>query len=433
MATQPGNPLLVVQVAALGWDLVERHRASFAPLALEFAPLAPVFPALTCTAQATLRTARPPAQHGIVANGLFDRATCRTAFWEQSAALLPHGRIWDDARARGLRVGVLFWQQSLGEAADLVLSPTPIHKHEGGMIQDCYAQPPGLYSEVCAALGRPFNLMHYWGPLASRKATRWIVDATLAVLARADAPGLLLTYLPHLDYALQKHGPDDAPRAARAAAELAAELGRLLAGARAAGRDVVVFGDYAIEPARQVVFPNRALRAAGLFAVRQVRRMAYPDLYTSRAFALCDHQVAHVYVRSPQDHAAVQALLAALPGVERVLPRRDLLEHPRAGELVAVAAPGAWFAYPWWSARREAPDYATHVDIHSKPGYDPCELFWGWPPPSVSLDPTRVRGTHGRADLPAAWAATAGALAPGGAAGVANLPDLAAALRARLA
>lgn len=403
--------LLIVQVAALGHALAEEQRELLAPLGLAFFPLATGFPALTCPVQATLRTGLPAAGHGIVANGLFDRATRRTAFWEQAAALLPPGRVWDGYRAGGGRVGVLFWQQSLGDAADLVLSPAPIHRHEGGMIQDCYSQPQGLYAELCRATGRRFNLMHYWGPLASLRSSRWIVDATLAVLHRGDAPGLLLTYLPHLDYALQKYGPDDPGRTRRAVSELAAELGRLLAGARAAGCEVLVFGDYAIEPAHQVVRPNLALRDAGLFTVRHVRGMAYPDLHVSRAFVLCDHQTAHAYVRSPQDMPVVRALLGTLPGVARAVPRADRLDHPRAGDLVLEAAPGAWFAYPWWQARREAPDYATHVDIHNKPGYDPCELFWGWPPPSVSLDPGRVRGTHGRGGPPGTVAATPGAAA----------------------
>lgn len=398
--------ILVVQVAALGHRLRERYAAEFQALHLAFGSLQTVFPAVTCTVQASLRTGLPPARHGILGNGGFDRRSCRTSFWDQSAYQLPDGRIWDGLRSRGGQVGMLFWQQSLGESVDMVLSPAPIHKHHGGMIQDCYARPAGLYGEVCRELGRAFNLMHYWGPLASVRSTRWIVDATLAVMQRPHAPELLLTYLPHLDYALQKHGPDNEPRTTHAVAELVVELRRLLSGAKAGGWEVVLYGDYEITPARRVVFPNRALRQAGFFAVRQVKRMTYPDLYTSRAFALVDHQVAQLFVRQPQDLGPVRQLLAELPGIDRVTPSADVLPHPQAGELILEAAPDAWFAYPWWEARCEAPDYATHVDIHSKPGYDPCELFWGWPPPSVSLHPEKVRGTHGRLGDPVAFAST---------------------------
>jgi len=416
--------LLVVEVAALGWDLVREQAAVLAPLGLTFSPLRPLFPAVTCAVQAALRTGLPSPANGLPSNGVYDRALRRTFFWEQSAALLAPGRVWESLRGRGGRVGTLFWQQSLGDATDLVLSPAPVHKHHGGMIQDCYAKPAGLYRELCAGLGRPFNLMRYWGPLAGLPATRWITDATLAVLRSPQAaPELLLTYLPHLDYALQKYGPEDSRRVGRAVGELAGELGRLLAGARAAGYDVWVFGDYAITPARQVVYPNRALRQAGLFAVRQVGRRSYPDFHASRALAMVDHQAAHVFVQGgAADREAARAALAGLPGVAEV---RDG-DGGTGGDLVLVAAPGAWFAYPWWDDPAEAPDYAGHVDIHSKPGFDPCELFWGWPPGRTGQTPAKVRGTHGRDDAPVAFAATGGqpAVPPAG-----HL-ELAAALRA---
>ncbi len=432
--------LLVIQVAALGHELVGRYPEVWARLGLEFRPLEPVFPAVTCTVQASFRTGLPPERHGVLCNGFFDRATRRTAFWEQASSLIAAPeRIWDGYRRRGGTVGVLCWQQSLGEEVELLLSPAPIHKHHGGMIQDCYSQPPGLYAELCRETGRAFNLMHYWGPLAGLKSTRWITDATLAVLRRPDAPGLLLAYLPHLDYALQKFGPQDEKRTARAVAEAVAELEKLLAGAKAAGYDAVLFGDYAITPARQVVFPNRELRKAGFLAVRMVRGMAYADLHASRAFVLADHQAAQVFVRNPRDVEPVRALLAGLPGVAEARETQNAERRTQnaaaggaapekgAGELELTAAPGAWFAYPWWTERREAPEYASHVDIHAKPGFDPCELFWGWPPPSIGRDPARVGGTHGRTDAPAAWAATVPPPCE-----VRTLLDLAAAVRGML-
>lgn len=391
--------LLVVNVAALGWNQAQRMaHAGFA-----FQPAAPVFPAVTCVAQASFRTAALPAAHGLVSNGLWFPELKKVLFWEQSAALVEGPRIWDALRARGKKVGMLFWQQSLGETVDLVLSPRPIHKHEGGMIQDCYSQPADLYARLCEKTGRAFNLMHYWGPLASRKSSEWITDATCAVMAdRSLAPDLLFTYLPHLDYDLQRHGPDS-PQAARARAVLGGLLTRLRDRAEANGYDWLFFGDYTIgavtEPA---VFPNRVLRKAGLFWTRAVKGMAYPDFFNSPAFAVVDHEVAHVYTRDAAATDRAHEVLAGLPGVETVLDgaaRRSVgLDHRRAGDLVLVAKRGTWFAYPWWTERREAPDYATHIDIHNKPGYDPCELFFGWPPLSVSLNTARVRGSHGRAD-----------------------------------
>jgi predicted AlkP superfamily pyrophosphatase or phosphodiesterase len=404
--------LLVVQAAALGCDFLSKQ-VGLQPMGLSFRPLESVFPAVTCTVQASFRTASLPREHGVVANGFFHRELRHVYFWEQSAGLVGAKRIWDGFRKRGHRVGTMFWQQSLGEDADLVLSPAPIHKHHGRMIPDCYGKPTGLYETLCSATRREFGLAHYWGPRASAKSGDWISAATAALLGKPRlAPELCLVYLPTLDYDLQRYGPDG-DRSRRALEALLGQLKLLLNAARANDYEMLVFGDYAMGRVRSdVVFPNRALADAGLFRPRRVGRMTYPDFHESRAFAVTDHEVAHVYVRNPEDVPTARKCLSEVAGVEQVLDREAQkklgLDHERSGELVLVARDGTWFAYPWWKNPREAPDYAGHVDIHNKPGFDPCELFFGRLPSRVSTDPSRIAGTHGRTgpDRLACWAST---------------------------
>jgi predicted AlkP superfamily pyrophosphatase or phosphodiesterase len=403
--------LLIIQAAGLGYDFLNRYQGTRWQ-GLSFQPLASVRPALTCTAQASFRTAAPVSDHGMVANGLYHRDLNRPLFWEQSASLVTGPRIWDAFRRRGKRVALLFWQQSLGENVDILLSPAPIHRHGGGLVESVYSQPAGLYASLCRQVGAPFRLHRYWGPLASPRSSDWIARATASLLSDPlHAPDLCLTYLPALDYDLQRHGPDH-PRSARALAALLSQLEHLKAAATAHGYDLLVFGDYAIGAVHQPLFPNRTLRQQGLFRTRSVGGRLYPDFPASRAFAVVDHEVAHVYVKPGTDTAPVKAALAAIGGIGEILDpaaqRAAGLAHPRGGDFVLVAGRGCWFAYPWWEARSEAPDYASHVDIHNKPGYDPCELFFGWPPPSVGRDPGRIRGSHGRTgpDRLAAWAAT---------------------------
>lgn len=404
--------LLIVQVAALGWDFLQNSGVKTCD-GLEFKSADSAFPALTCTVEGSFRTASRASAHGMVANGLYFRDLRRAMFWEQSSALVAGERIWTELRRRGRRVGMMFWQQSLGEEVDLVLSPAPVHKHHGGMIQDCYSQPAGLYGRLRDKLGKPFRLMQYWGPLASAAVGDWIADATAAVLEdRELACDLLLTYLPSLDYDLQRAGPGH-DRSRLALSRTLAQLAKMVSAARTHGYDVLVYGDYAIADATTPVYLNRTLRAEGLLAVRKVKEMLYPDFHASRAFALVDHEIAHVYVRDESDVPAVADCLSGLEGIERVMGRREQAEagvdHAAGGELLAVAEAGKWLAYPWWEAKRQAPDYAAHVDIHNKPGYDPCELFSGWPPiVTVSQDPSRVRGSHGRIgpSRRIAWAST---------------------------
>lgn len=390
--------LLLVQLAAFGANMADRLRRS--PGAISFRSVDTVFPALTCTAQATLRTGAAPSSHGMIANGVYHERLKKILFWEQAASLVAGPRIWDDFRAAGGTVGLMFWQQSLGEAADLIVSPRPIHKHSGGMIQDVYTTPSGLYGRLCQRIGRRFNLMNYWGPLASRRSTEWIIESIGAVLDMPDiAPDLLFTYLPHLDYDLQRHGEDHAS-VDRALRQLEGYLDRLYQMAQQKDYEILFVGDYAIRTVEHgAVFPNGALRIEDLFLTQSVKGMAYPDFFSSPAFAMVDHEVAHVFVPDADALERTRDVLNDLAGIgsvlDRAAQRKFGLDHPHSGDLVLVAEPGYWFAYPWWTDRREAPDFASHVDIHNKPGFDPCELFFGWPPGSVSQDTTRILGSHG--------------------------------------
>ncbi len=411
--------LLVIQTAGLGHAFALRngmHEIGGCKLR----PLQPVFPALTCTAQATLRTGLPPSRHGMVANGFFEETLRKPLFWEQSAALVGGPRIWERFRERGGTVAAAFLQQSLGESVDQWLSPAPVHTHGGGLIMGCHSRPADLYGRLAARVGRRFALHRYWGPLASVKSSDWIAAAVARLLGEPDAPDLCFAYLPGLDYDLQRFGPEH-PRSVRALAAVRGELEQLFRAARENGYEAVAFGDYAITAVtRGAVFPNRALRAAGLLATRPLRGMAYPDFYQSAAYALPDHQVAMVTCFDRTAAPRVAAVLRALDGVAQVCDRGQQaalgVDHPRAGDLLLVAQPGAWFAYPWWEDAREAPDYAGHVDIHNKPGYDPCELFFGRNPFRVSQDTAKVRGTHGlagagcEAALAATWPIRAGSL-----------------------
>ena len=404
--------LLIIQAAALGYDLLKKHNLTTWDN-LTFNPMETVFPAVTCTAQASFRTASAPCEHGMIGNGLFLRDIMRPLFWEQSSRLVSGNRIWDKFRENGGTVGMFFWQQSLGESVDAILSPAPIHKHHGGMVQSCYSQPIELYEKVRSSVGRPFNLMHYWGPMASIKSSDWIASATATILLdKETAPDLCMTYLPALDYDLQRYGPDS-PRAEKAIQALFRELKEIVTIAKSSGYEILIFGDYAISKVEDgAILPNRALFDAGLFICRDVEGALYPDFNTSKAFAVVDHEIAHVYINKPETIEQTANLLRELPGIEKVLNKQEQetfgIENDRSGDLVIIAEDGHWFAYPWWKDDSTAPDYAKHVDIHNKPGYDPCELFFGWPPMTVTRNTNRIKGSHGKIgeNKKACWAST---------------------------
>jgi predicted AlkP superfamily pyrophosphatase or phosphodiesterase len=393
-------------------------------------PLSEVVPAVTCPAQATFLTGLPPEGHGVVGNGWFFRDTGEVRFWQQSSALIQAEPLYVTARRlaaqRGwpFRTAKLFWWFNQGAAVDLSVTPKPYYGADGAKVFGIAGTPDGLTTRLERRLG-PFPFHTFWGPGAGLPCTEWIARCAAELLS-AERPDLSLVYLPHLDYEPQRLGPSGCamPRLVR---ELDTACAPLLDAAALIGARVWVVSEYGHCDVRRAVLPNRVLREAGLLGVRPGPFGEVLDLFASRAFAVCDHQVAHVYVPDAADRPRVGDLLAAQPGVGRVYEgqaRRDVgLDHPRSGELVVVSQPDAWFAYPFWLDDRNAPDYARTVDIHRKPGYDPCELFFDpalWSPKArvvrrlvqkklgfrtlfdvIPLDPTLVRGSHG---LPASLA-----------------------------
>ncbi|WP_458116200.1 alkaline phosphatase family protein [Arthrobacter sp. D2-10] len=383
--------------------------------------LATVLPAVTCTVQSTMLTGLMPSQHGVVGNGWYFRELGDVYLWRQHNKLVTGEKLWEAARRQdaSYRSANICWWYAMGMSTDITVTPRPIYHADGRKSPDAYVRPAELHDELVAHYG-DFPLFQYWGPTAAIKSTQWLVDSTRHVM-RNQSPNLLTTYLPHLDYDLQRFGPDS-PQAARAAAELDAVIAPLLDEAESRGYAVIVVSEYGIEEAHTPVDINRVLRREGLLEVYVQDGREQLDPWTSRAFAVADHQVAHVYVADPADVQRVAALLQEVQGVDEVLDReaqgRYGLDHDRSGELVVTAEPGAWFTYYFWLDDDRAPEYARGVDIHRKPGYDPAELFFDpadkfakakaglnllkkklglrYAMSTVPLDPTHVRGTHGR-------------------------------------
>ncbi|MEU5538804.1 nucleotide pyrophosphatase/phosphodiesterase family protein [Streptomyces sp. NPDC020362] len=416
------TPLLVLDVVGLTPRLLD-HMPHLKALGRSGsrAPLGTVLPAVTCSAQSTFLTGVPSSEHGVVGNGWYFRELGEVLLWRQHNGLVAGDKLWDAARRAhpGYTVANICWWYAMGADTDITVTPRPVYYADGRKEPDCYTRPPALHDELTEKFGT-FPLFRFWGPGADIVSSRWIVEATRHILTTRH-PDLALCYVPHLDYDLQRYGPHD-PRAHRAAAELDATLAPLLDDAAAEGRTVVVLSEYGITRADRPVDINRALRRAGLLEVHTQDGMEYLDTVASRAFAVADHQIAHVYVRRSEDLDVTRHVLVGLPGTAQLLDdegkKSNGLDHPRSGEFVAVAEPDAWFTYYYWLDDARAPDFARLVEIHRKPGYDPAELFMDPQNPYVKvkaatalarkklgmryrmavvpLDPSPVRGSHGR-------------------------------------
>lgn len=377
------NRTLVILAVGLSPALVGEHTPNLQRLTRRGAmrPLNTVVPAVTCSVQSTLLTGLMPSGHGVVANGWYFRDLAEIGFWRQSNRLVAGEKIWEAAKARNpdFTCAKMFWWYNMYSSADWSATPRPMYPADGRKLPDHYTHPCELHDELDAKLGK-FPLFKFWGPLTDITSTQWIAAATSHVMETRN-PTLTLTYLPHMDYNLQRLGPDlSHPRVRQDLQELDAACGSLIDHAAASGRDVIVVSEYGITPVTEAVHINRALRQAGLMRVRQEEfGREILDAGASAAFAVADHQVAHVYVNDPGRIAEVRALLERLDGVEAVLDqsgkRAAGLDHERSGELIAISKAERWFSYYYWLDDQVAPDFARTVDIHRKPGYDPVELF----------------------------------------------------------
>ena len=396
-STEPAGRVIVLDVVGLGPDHVDEERTpTLHGLLEDVTALRPPFPALTIPVQTTLGSGRPPRVHGDVSSGEYDRERDEAEFWERDRE--DRTRLWETASEEaGLTTGVLFFQRLIGTTADVAVTPSPIEDEDNNLIEmNCFTNPDGFYDELQAEYGH-FPLHNYWGPGAGEESSQWILDAAREAIERYD-PDLLWVYVPHLDYVGQREGPGT--EAIESELEVVDDvLGDFLDFLEDTDRweETVcnVVSEYGFHAVSRPVFPNRAFHEAGLL---ETDTDGDVDLSASDAFAMVDHQVAHVYAG---DLEATREALEGLEGIDAVLDEEGKAEygvdHPNAGDLVVVAESDAWFQYYWWTDRADAPPYATEMDIHAKPGFDPCELFFG-EEGLASLDPTNVSGSHGRVD-----------------------------------
>lgn len=344
----------------------------------EVASVKSMLPAVTCPVEATYLTGTMPDEHGIVGNGWYYRDTSEIRFWMRSGRLIQGDKIWDRARAEdpSFTCANIFWRYAAYSGADYVVIERPMYRADGVKVPDIYTEPMALRDKLQGELGT-FPLFHFWGPNTTIQSSRWIAESAKKVALEYD-PTLTLIYLPHLDYCFQRVGPDDRS-IGKNLREIDGVCKDLITFYEERGTNVIVLSEYGITKAGKPVSINRVLRRKGYINVREEMGGEILDPGSSRAFAVADHQVAHIYIDDPEDIEPVKKLIGGMDGVDQVLDKEEQkayrLDHPRSGELVAVAEPEAWFTYYYWLDDSKAPDFAPTVNIHSKPGYDPAEML----------------------------------------------------------
>jgi hypothetical protein len=373
----------------------------------DVATLTPSFPAVTWVVEANMLTGKLPAEHGVIGNGFYWRDKQEVEMWTAWNDKIQQPQIWDLLHQRDPKLTSAVWfpMLSKGCGADYICMPAPIHNPDGSESLWCYTKPVELYGTLRDTFGH-FPLKHFWGPLANIQSTAWIADSAGWAMQQYR-PDFFYIYLPQLDYAAQKSGPDS-PAALKAVAELDEVLGKLISAGNSAYGNAkplwLVASEYVITPVDHVTYPNRVLREAGLLAVKPEAADSQGELIdfaASQAWALVDHQFSHAFVKNAD--AAVIAKVCDLfrgkTGIAEVLAGDDRakygLNHERAGDVVLISTANSWQAYYYWLDDARAPKFARTVDIHQKPGYDPVELHFDFATKSIPLDAMLIKGSHG--------------------------------------
>lgn len=384
----------------------------------------PAFPAVTTTAQSCYVTGKTPSEHGIVGNGWYDHEASEIKFWKQSNKLVHGEKIWDAAKRKNPKFtsSKMFWWYNMYSSADFSVTPRPQYHSDGVKMPDCYSYPPDLRDRLQKKFGT-FPLFKFWGPGANIESSKWIANASMEV-DRENDPTLTLMYLPHLDYCLQKFGTDFA-KIAKELNEIDALVEELVTFYEQKNANIILLSEYGINNITRPIHINRILRKNGLLAVRVEAGHELLDAGASKAFAVADHQIAHIYVNDPKEKARVKSILEKIEGVALVMDeaakQQHHINHQRAGDFVLMAKADSWFTYYYWNDDKLAPDFARSVDIHNKPGYDPVEMFMNPANPFIKLraayklarkllgfryrmdviplDATLIKGSHGTLDI----------------------------------
>lgn len=409
---------VVIDIVGLSSSLIGEHTPFLKKYceSKKLQTIQPMLPAVTTSVQSTYVTGKWPAEHGIVGNGWYDRMDCEIKFWKQSNKLVLGDKIWDKARKTdpSFTVSKMFWWYNMYSTADFSVTPRPNYLADGRKTPDCYSHPAELRDYLQKELGQ-FPLFQFWGPGADITSTKWIANASMLTDDKYD-PTLTLIYLPHLDYCLQKYGQDFS-MIANDLKEIDSVVEGLVSFYNKKKARVILLSEYGITNVHQPVHLNRILRQHDLLGIRTERGLELLDAGASKAFAVADHQVAHIYINDPSVTNKVRKILEEVPGVELVIDKKEqnkyYIDHERAGDLVVLADKDSWFTYYFWMDDKLAPDYARMVDIHKKPGYDPVEMFMTskmraaykllrkkaglrYVMDVISLDATLIKGSHGR-------------------------------------
>src|SRR5882724_2477554 len=289
------------------------------------AKILPAFPAVTCSAQSTYVTGAKPSQHGIVGNGWFDRELAEVQFWKQSDHLVHGPKLWDELRRRGpgFTCAKLFWWHNMYSTVDFSITPRPIYPADGRKVFDIYTWPYSIRSEIKQALGE-FPFPTFWGPAAGMAtprgapdaASRWIAESAKWIENKFQ-PTLSLIYLPHLDYNLQRLGPDESgtedwsikgQRPGKAPASAASKrtlnpaivpdlraidsiVGDLLDFFSRASVQAILLSEYGITQVNWPIHLNRIFRQEGWLSIKEELGLELLDSGASKVFAVSDHQI----------------------------------------------------------------------------------------------------------------------------------------------
>ena len=371
----------VINISGLSVDLIRNFtpRLNSWLSTVSCAPIQASFPVLSPSMQASFLTGSWPTDHGVVGNGWYE-ADQGLIHWQfPSGRLVQRPGIWQRMKARhkDFRCALIGWQHYFQDQCDVVVGFKPYRWAFWPTIPHLYIRPKSLLTRLAEEWDELKDMLYQKDKaMPSRirsgdEEVRWMSEymmRTAQWIEMHEQPHLTLISLPELAYQIPVKGYDDI-QLKDVFANVDQLCMQLISLYEANGVQVLLVSDEVYVPVQHPIYINQILREEGLLEVISQFGQEFLDVMESKAFALADHQIAHVYVQDWKIARDIKSCLKEIDGVaaiwDRVEKRNRRIAHPRAGDFILVAEPDRWFAYDYWQ-NKEAASYQHYAMAYAE-------------------------------------------------------------------
>lgn len=345
-----------------------------------------VLPTVTYPSHTSIVTGANPATHGIFTNRVDDPDGTAGDYMRWYAEDIRVPTIYQVAKAKGLRTGIIYWPVTVGAKADGIVPE--FWRGEDGKTEDAKLSRAMSTPGLLEAVARRFpDFSKGFNPPRVGDAP----SADVAVhLIETLKPNLLLLHMFEVDHTTHNEGIFS--EKAKEAIEIAdAQIGRVIEAAKRAGTwartALVIVSDHGMASHQRRLRPGVWMKEAGLVTLNDRNRVA-----SQRAWLSSSSGTGYIYLMDENDEAAKRKLVELFqskmkepnPRIVRMYTRDEIRAvggDPRAF-LALECAPGFEISFGYSGEADSAASGKAHHGHHPEnPAMLASLLFYG---PSIA-------------------------------------------------